>query len=174
MTGSSRRRAKWRRSPAHVRRAPERRLLPGSSPDLLAVQVPFAMDEGSRLPGALEVAGGGDREVRGEHRGIEASVVLDAGLARLAHHCSIGVEGAQNLGAGQQGKRTDWALHGHEPLARRGRPVQTHATELLVLSVAAATTGTVTSALAGWRLGVSPRATTTAAAHRAAATPHSS
>ena len=32
--------------------------------------------------------------------------------------------------------------------------MQTHATELLVLSVAAATTGTVTSALAGWRLGV--------------------
>jgi hypothetical protein len=78
-----------------------RRLLPGSSPDLLAVHVPFARDEGSRLPGALEVAGGGDREVRGEHRRIEVSVVLDAGLARLSHHCSIGVEGAQNLGVGQ-------------------------------------------------------------------------
>src|SRR5271165_3179053 len=83
MTGSSRRRAKWRRSPGHVRCGPGRRLLLGSSPDLLAVQVPFAGDEGSRLPGALEVAGG-DREVRGEHRGIEVSVVLDAGLARLA------------------------------------------------------------------------------------------
>ena len=29
--------------------------------ELLDVQVPFAEDEGSRLPGALEVAGGGDR-----------------------------------------------------------------------------------------------------------------
>src|SRR5260370_42236834 len=98
MTGSSRRRAKWRRSPAHVRRAPERRLLPGSSPDLLAVQVPFAIDEGSRLPGALEVAGGGDREARGGHRGIGARVVLHAGLARLAQRCASVVGGADRLG----------------------------------------------------------------------------
>ena len=62
---------------------------------------PFAGDQGSRLPGALEVVGGGDRDVRGEHGGIEVSVVLDAGLARLSHHCSIGTGGAQNLGVGQ-------------------------------------------------------------------------
>src|SRR5271154_1783573 len=101
MTGSSLRRAKWRRSPGHVRCGPGRRLLPGSSPGLLAVQVPFAGDEGARLPGALEVAGRGDREVRGEHTGIEVSVVLHAGLARLSHHRSIGVEGAANLGVAQ-------------------------------------------------------------------------
>jgi hypothetical protein len=40
--------------------------------------------------------------------------------------------------------------------------------------VTAAACGAVVSAPAGWRFGVSPRDTTTAAAHRATATHHSS